>query len=54
VLCLRYGLLGNDTHTLEEIGTLMQLSRERVRQLEKAALRELRNALLDPEVRAAK
>ncbi|BEV35735.1 sigma-70 family RNA polymerase sigma factor [Synechococcus sp. M16CYN] len=43
VLRLRFGLEGNERHTLAEIGRLMDVSRERVRQLELKALRKLRN-----------
>ena len=31
VLCMRFGLEGNERHTLAEIGRLMEVSRERVR-----------------------
>ncbi len=43
VLKLRFGLEGNDRHTLAEIGRLLQVSRERVRQVELKSLRKLRN-----------
>ena len=43
VLKLRFGLEGNERHTLAEIGRLLQVSRERVRQVELKALRKLRN-----------
>ena len=43
VLRLRFGLEGNERHTLAEIGRLMDVSRERVRQVELKALRKLRN-----------
>ncbi len=43
VLRLRFGLEGNERHTLAEIGRLLQVSRERVRQVELKALRKLRN-----------
>jgi RNA polymerase primary sigma factor len=43
VLGLRFGLNGNERHTLAEIGRLMEVSRERVRQVELKALRKLRN-----------
>ena len=43
VLRLRFGLEGNERHTLAEIGRLLDVSRERVRQVELKALRKLRN-----------
>ena len=43
VLNLRFGLNGNERHTLAEIGRLLEVSRERVRQVELKALRKLRN-----------
>ena len=43
VIRLRFGLDGNERHTLAEIGRLLQVSRERVRQVELKALRKLRN-----------
>ena len=43
VLRMRFGLDGNERHTLAEIGRLMEVSRERVRQVELKALRKLRN-----------
>jgi RNA polymerase primary sigma factor len=43
VLGLRFGLDGQERHTLAEIGRQMEVSRERVRQVELKALRKLRN-----------
>jgi len=43
VLKLRFGLDGNERHTLAEIGRLLEVSRERVRQVELKAFRKLRN-----------
>lgn len=43
VLRLRFGLDGEERHTLAEIGRLLEVSRERVRQVELKALRKLRN-----------
>jgi RNA polymerase primary sigma factor len=44
VLSLRFGLDGELPHTLEEVGAELGITRERVRQLETRALRELRIA----------
>ncbi|NDC34999.1 MAG: sigma-70 family RNA polymerase sigma factor [Synechococcaceae bacterium WB9_2_112] len=43
VLQLRFGLDGEERHTLAEIGRQLDVSRERVRQVELKALRKLRN-----------
>ncbi|MBA2567864.1 MAG: sigma-70 family RNA polymerase sigma factor [Actinobacteria bacterium] len=43
VLALRFGLDGHTPHTLEQVGVGLGITRERVRQLEARALRELRN-----------
>jgi RNA polymerase primary sigma factor len=43
VLTLRFGLEGRDAMTLEQVGLEMGITRERVRQLETRALRELRH-----------
>ncbi|MBM5827424.1 MAG: sigma-70 family RNA polymerase sigma factor [Cyanobacteria bacterium M_surface_7_m2_040] len=43
VLHLRFGLDGEERHTLAEIGRMLDVSRERVRQVELKALRKLRN-----------
>jgi RNA polymerase primary sigma factor len=45
VLRLRFGLLGDDPKTLKEIGVMMGLTRERVRQIEGEALAKLRESL---------
>ncbi len=42
ILRLRYGLSGEEEHTLEQIGRFLGLSRERVRQLEARSLKKLR------------
>lgn len=34
ILVLRYGLNGNSWHTLEEVGSKMNVTRERIRQIE--------------------
>jgi RNA polymerase primary sigma factor len=41
VLKLRFGLLGDRPHTLQEIGDHLHLTRERIRQIEKKAMRKL-------------
>jgi RNA polymerase sigma factor (RpoD-like family) len=42
VISLRYGLLTSQPYTLEEVGGLFNLSRERVRQIQSKAMRKLR------------
>jgi RNA polymerase primary sigma factor len=42
VIMLRFGLGGEGEHTLEEIGKRFALSRERIRQIEQAAMAKLR------------
>jgi RNA polymerase primary sigma factor len=44
ILELRYGLLDGETHTLEEVGQKIGVTRERVRQLEAQALNRLRHS----------
>ena len=44
ILQLRYGLLDGETHTLEEVGKEIGVTRERVRQLEAQALNRLRHS----------
>jgi RNA polymerase primary sigma factor len=44
ILQLRYGLLDGETHTLEEVGKVIGVTRERVRQLEAQALNRLRRS----------
>ena len=45
ILQLRFGLENRDYHTLEAIGKKFNLTRERIRQIEKIALRKLRFAI---------
>jgi RNA polymerase primary sigma factor len=44
VLNLRFGLTDDQPKTLREIGEIMELSRERVRQIESRALNKLRRS----------
>jgi RNA polymerase primary sigma factor len=50
VLALRFGLEGQPPQTLEEVGAGLGITRERVRQLESRALRELRTVAPDLEL----
>jgi RNA polymerase primary sigma factor len=47
ILTMRYGLDDEDPMTLKEIGSRIGLTRERVRQLEREALKKLRQAIED-------
>ena len=42
ILCMRYGLAGTPTHTLEEISSKVRRTKERVRQIQKRALKKLK------------
>lgn len=44
ILRMRYGLEDGETHTLEEVGRKIGVTRERVRQLEAQALNRLRRS----------
>ncbi|HEY9053337.1 MAG TPA: sigma-70 family RNA polymerase sigma factor [Rectinemataceae bacterium] len=44
ILKLRYGLSGESTHTLEETGKILGITRERVRQIQERALEKLRQS----------
>ncbi|HZR47738.1 MAG TPA: sigma-70 family RNA polymerase sigma factor, partial [Candidatus Manganitrophaceae bacterium] len=50
VIILRFGLEGDEPHTLEEIGKLFGLTRERVRQIESTALRKLRGIIAEKTI----
>ena len=47
VIRLRYGLEDGQTHTLEEIGEMLGVTRERVRQIEARAMEKLRSKATD-------
>ena len=42
IVAMRYGLLTGEPYTLEEVSSLLNLSRERVRQIQNKAMRKLR------------
>lgn len=50
VIDLRFGLNGNDSKTLEAIGTELHVTRERVRQIEKDALEKLKRKVRIDEI----
>ncbi len=52
VLRLRFGLDRGQPRTLKEVGTVLHLTRERIRQIEKVALCKLRHPSLKTDVRA--
>ncbi len=43
IIKLRFGLEGNRSHTLKELGEIFGVTRERIRQIQQKALRKLRN-----------
>lgn len=45
VLCRRFGLMGFERETLEEVGLAIGLTRERVRQIQMSALKSLREIM---------
>lgn len=51
VIKMRFGMLGESEATLEEIGQLFQLTRERVRQIEEKALKKLQHPIRAPILR---
>lgn len=51
ILKLRYGLDGHLPHTLQEIASFLGMTRERVRQIEVATLKKLRNLKITQQLR---
>ena len=43
VLRMRFGMYDGRTHTLEEVGQIFGVTRERIRQIENKAIRKLRH-----------
>ncbi|MBB3149770.1 RNA polymerase sigma factor (sigma-70 family) [Phyllobacterium trifolii] len=53
VLTLRFGLGGKQEHTLEEVGQIYGVTRERIRQIEVKALKRLRHPALSARLKSA-
>jgi len=51
ILILRYGLNGSRKHTLKELGEIFGITRERIRQIQKGALRKLRHPSVRQKLR---
>jgi RNA polymerase primary sigma factor len=49
IIRLRFGLAGEKPKTLEEVGEMFDITRERVRQLQNMALNRMRKALISKE-----
>ena len=53
VVILRFGVLGERPHTLQETARALGISRQRVKQIESAALQRLQETATQPHLRAA-
>ena len=51
VIEMRFGLDGKDTKTLEECGKRLNITKERVRQIENSALKKLRNPVRTEKIK---
>lgn len=51
ILTFRYGLNGSRKHTLKELGEIFGITRERIRQIQKGALRKLRHPNMRQKLR---
>jgi len=52
VINLRFGLLDGKARTLEEVGTIMRVTRERIRQIEAKAIKRLHHPTKSKILRA--
>jgi RNA polymerase primary sigma factor len=52
IIRMRFGFEDGNSHTLEEVGQVFAVTRERIRQIEAKALRKLRHPLCSSQVRA--
>lgn len=53
IISMRFGLNGHEPMTLHEIGEIMKLSKERIRQIEAEALKELQEEAKDRKLEAS-
>ena len=45
VICMRYGLIDNNPLTLEQVALKLDISKERVRQIEATSIRKIRSQM---------
>ena len=50
IIKLRYGIGDGYTYTLEEVGRIFKVTRERVRQVERKAIMKIRNVYIVPNL----
>ncbi|WP_318493592.1 sigma-70 family RNA polymerase sigma factor [Photobacterium leiognathi] len=51
ILCLRFGIMTSDAHTLQEVGQMNDVTRERVRQIETQAKHKIKRYLSNKGIR---
>lgn len=49
IICLRYGFIDGNPRTLDEVGKMYHVTRERIRQIESKAMRKLKNDFVKRE-----